>query len=105
MKNRIIKIKKHPFGGDFLAINLFGIIFTIRDLSPQEINHELIHTAQQRELLYIPFYIWYVIEWLILTVKYRDWLKAYFNIRFEKEAYAHDNDLDYLKRRKHYHYK
>lgn len=51
----IVKIKRHPFGGDFTAINLFGVIFTLRDLSPSELNHELIHTAQQRELLYVPF--------------------------------------------------
>ncbi len=29
---RIIKIKKHPFGKNYLAINLFGFIFTLRDL-------------------------------------------------------------------------
>ena len=31
-------------------------------------------------------------------------LKAYYNIRFEKEAYAHQNDMEYLIRRKHYCY-
>ena len=55
---KIVKIKRHPFGGDFTAINLFGVIFTLKDLSPSELNHELIHTAQQRELLYVPFFIW-----------------------------------------------
>ena len=102
---KIVKIKRHPFGGDFTAINLFGVIFTLRDLSPTELNHELIHTAQQRELLYVPFYIWYVIEWIVLCVKYRNTLKSYFNIRFEQEAYLHQHDLDYLKKRKHYNYK
>ena len=100
----IIKIKKHPFGKNYLAINLFGFIFTLRDLDPIELNHELIHSAQQRELLYIPFFIWYGIEWLILYFKYHDWTKAYLNIRFEKEAYIHQNDLDYLKKRKHFSY-
>ena len=102
---KIVKIKRHPFGGDFMAINLFGVIFTLKDLSPSELNHELIHTAQQRELLYVPFFIWYVMEWIVLCVKYRNALKAYFNIRFEKEAYLHQHELDYLKKRKHYNYK
>ena len=31
-------------------------------------------------------------------------MKAYYNIRFEKEAYAHQNDMEYLIRRKHYCY-
>lgn len=101
----IIRIKKHPFGGAFTAINLFGIIFTTETLSKYDINHELIHTAQQRELLFIPFYIWYVIEWIVLCLKYRNMLTAYFNIRFEQEAYNHQNDLNYLETRRHYRYK
>ena len=55
--NKIIYIKKHPFGKNYLAINLFGLIFTLRDLNPIELNHELIHSVQQRELLYLPFFI------------------------------------------------
>ena len=47
----------------FIAINLFGMIVTCEELSKEELNHELIHTAQAKELLYIPFYLWYVIEW------------------------------------------
>lgn len=102
--NNIIKIKRHPFGKNYLAINLFGFIFTLRDLDPIELNHELIHSAQQRELLYIPFFLWYGIEWLFLYFKYKDWTTAYFHIRFEKEAYIHQNDLTYLKKRKHFSY-
>ena len=102
--NNIIKIKKHPFGKNFLAINLFGFIFTLRDMDPIELNHELIHSAQQRELLYLPFFIWYGIEWIILYLKYKDWTKAYFHIRFEKEAYIYQSDMNYLRQRKHYHY-
>ena len=102
--NNIIHIKKHPFGGNYLAINLFGLIFTLRNLTPVELNHELIHSAQQRELLYIPFFIWYGIEWLILYFKYHDWTKAYFHIRFEQEAYNNQYNLEYLSQRKHYTY-
>ncbi len=101
---KVYIIKRHPMGQDFLAICLFGFVFSVRPLSRQELNHELIHAAQQRELLYLPFFIWYGLEWLVLYFKYRDGMEAYLNIRFEKEAYRHQADLLYLKNRKHYHY-
>ena len=87
-------------GRDFLAICLFGYVFSVRPLSKEELNHERIHAAQQRELLYLPFFLWYFLEWLVLLVKYRDRMKAYRHIRFEEEAYQHQHDLGYLKRRK-----
>ena len=102
---RVFLIKRHPMGKKFLAICLFGLVFSIRPLNATELNHERIHAAQQRELLYIPFFIWYVVEWLVLLVKYRDWMTAYRKIRFEQEAYSHQGDLDYLLRRRHYHYR
>ena len=102
---KILKIKKLPLGKDFLALTLGEFILAREPLTPSAVNHELIHVAQQRELLYIPFFIWYGIEWLALYIKYKDSTKAYFHIRFEEEAYAHQSDLSYLKNRKHYHYK
>ena len=101
---REILIKRHPGGKSYLAICLFGLVFAVRPLDVYELNHERIHAVQQRELLYIPFFLWYVLEWLVLLIKYRDRKKAYYNIRFEKEAYNHQDDLDYLKKRRHYHY-
>lgn len=102
---KVIHIKRFPVGGGFYAINILGVIFSTQHLNAVELNHERIHTAQQRELLFVGFYLWYVIEWLFLLFKYRNGIKAYYNIRFEKEAYRHQNDLDYLKHRKHYSYK
>lgn len=101
---KILKIKRLPLGKNYLAVTLGEFILTKEPLNPSAVNHELIHVAQQRELLYIPFFIWYGIEWLVLCIKYRDRTKAYYNIRFEKEAYRHQKDLSYLKHRKHYHY-
>jgi hypothetical protein len=101
---KILKIKRLPFGGNFLAITLGELILTTDKMDDYELNHELIHVAQQRELLYLPFFVWYVTEWLVLTLKYRDWMKAYYNIRFEREAYRHQHDLSYLSHRRHYHY-
>jgi len=54
---KVVHIKRFPFMGGFYAINLFGIIFTVQELNAVELNHERIHTAQQRELLYIGFYL------------------------------------------------
>lgn len=89
-----------PFKG-FKAINLFGLLFVRKGskMSEADINHEKIHTAQMKELLYIPFYLLYVGEWLIKLVTEEN---AYRSISFEKEAYDNENDLTYLKRRKHY---
>ena len=101
---KILRIKKVPLGKDFLALTLGEFILAKEPLSPYAVNHELIHVAQQRELLYIPFFIWYGIEWLVLFIKYRDSMKAYKHLRFEQEAYRHQSDLSYLEKRKHYHY-
>ena len=101
--NMVIHVRKLPFGGDFLAINLCGLIFAVRDLSPEELNHERIHTAQQRELLFLPFFLWYAAEWLVLMVRYRNSMEAYYRIRFEREAYRHQAESDYLARRKKIH--
>nr|WP_298394599.1 hypothetical protein [Flavobacterium sp.] len=63
------------------------------------INHEKIHIRQQLELLVLPFYLWYLTEYLFRLVQYRDRKKAYFNISFEREAYKNEKDLNYLKKR------
>lgn len=89
-----------PFPG-YKAINLFGILFARKgsNIDDVTINHESIHTEQMKEMLYIFFYIWYIIEWIIRLFKKGN---AYRNISFEQEAYDNENNLDYLKTRKHY---
>ncbi|MBR5399610.1 MAG: hypothetical protein IK103_07435 [Bacteroidales bacterium] len=97
--------KKVPFmGKDFIAINLFGFIVVRKGafFSDSSLNHEMIHSAQQREMLFVFFYIWYVLEWLIRLLCCFSARKAYFRISFEKEAYANEYDEEYLKRRKLY---
>ena len=87
-----------PFKG-FLAINLFGVLLvrgTEKDINERVLNHEKIHTAQMKELWYIPFYILYFLEWLYrLTQKGN----AYRNISFEREAYENERNLNYLSSR------
>ena len=63
------------------------------------INHEKIHLRQQLELLVLPFFIWYFLEYLFRLVQYKNANLAYRNISFEREAYANELNLDYLKNR------
>ena len=95
----VVKCRFIPKG---ICVNLFGSYWA-RDISwidKYVINHERIHTAQQRELLFVPFYILYVIEWLVRLVQFRNRHDAYMNISFEREAYANGDNLDYLPNRK-----
>ncbi|EFA43054.1 hypothetical protein HMPREF0645_2495 [Hallella bergensis DSM 17361] len=69
-------------------------------MTDTDLNHEAIHTAQMRELLYVPFYVLYVLEWLWLLPRYPKRHEAYRHISFECEAYAHQAEPDYLKTRK-----
>jgi hypothetical protein len=64
------------------------------------INHERIHLRQQVELLIIPFFIWYGIEYLIRLATYRNHDRAYRNICFEREAYSNEKKTNYLTSRK-----
>lgn len=104
-RHNVFLVNKRWMGRNYYAFCLFGLIFAKRPLNAVELNHEMIHAAQQRELLYLPFFIWYGIEWLVLFIKYRDNYRAYSHIRFEQEAYRHQADLHYLEHRKHYHYR
>jgi len=85
------------------GITLFPFIFVQRKEDSKNkilINHETIHIRQQLELLIVPFYIWYLSEYYLKYLKYRNPQLAYRNISFEREAYANDQNLDYLKKRK-----
>ena len=64
------------------------------------LNHERIHLRQQAEMLIIFFYLWYVLEYYYLLIKFRNPYQAYQNISFEREAYGNENNLNYLKTRK-----
>lgn len=63
------------------------------------VNHEKIHLRQQLEMLILPFFIWYFLEYLIRLVQYKNKDVAYRNISFEREAYTNEKDHNYLKNR------
>lgn len=86
----------------FRAINLFCLVFVRKDgdtLSPQDMNHEAIHSTQMKELLFIPFYLLYLSEWLWGLFKYRNTIDSYLNISFEREAYHNQSNPKYLQER------
>jgi hypothetical protein len=64
------------------------------------IRHEYIHIWQQIELLIIPFYILYLLNYLWNRVKGQGHHQAYLNICFEKEAFMNDDNEQYLKNRR-----
>jgi hypothetical protein len=90
-----------PFKG-FAAINLFGVLFVRKGVtvSKRMIRHESIHTQQMRELMYIPFYLWYFAEWLCRL--FSKGKQAYYNISFEREAYDNEGDVEYLNTRRYF---
>lgn len=67
--------------------------------NPVFLNHECIHLKQQAELLVVFFYLWYGLEFLFRIIQYKNKHLGYRNISFEREAYANEKDLNYLKKR------
>lgn len=87
-----------------VAMALWPVII-LKDKATQNnlaiVNHEKIHHRQQLELLILPYYLWYFIEyWVGMIGNGFKHQQAYMNISFEKEAYAHQNNLNYLSHRK-----
>ena len=82
------------------GMTLWPFILVKHTTSWQTVRHEMIHIRQQREMLVIPFYLWYALEYLM---KWFVWGKdAYWHLSHEREAYIHDDDEDYLNTRKPY---
>lgn len=92
---KVIIVNKLPFKWT-LAINLFGKVYSRRNLNNIELQHELIHSLQMKEIGYIKFYISYVYEWLKLSIKYKNIYKGYLDISFEKEAHLCQDDIHYI---------
>jgi hypothetical protein len=98
----ILIVFKYLTPKGFRGLTFFPFVFlTNKDdkLNAVFVNHEKIHIRQQIEFLILPFYIWYLLEYLFRLVQYQDKKKAYFNISFEREAYKNEKDLEYLKSR------
>ena len=98
----MIFISKYVVPKGYNGISLYPFIFLKDDTLKRDtvlVNHEKIHLKQQLELLILPFYILYVLEFLFRYIQYKNWRLAYKNISFEREAYTNQKDLHYLKSR------
>lgn len=96
-------VNKYILAKQFDGIVLWPFIFVKRKElknDPLFMNHERIHVRQQLELLIIFFFIFYLLEYLMRLIKYKSSYKAYTKISFEREAYANETNMDYLKERK-----
>ena len=99
----MILISKYIVPRGYFGITLFPfMVLKNKALSKNSvlINHEKIHLKQQLELLVVPFFILYGLEFVIRLIKHRNWHLAYKNISFEREAYINESNFDYLRNRK-----
>lgn len=105
MKTKVIKSKHFPFKG-FVALCLWPFVFVRKDSDGKygatADNHERIHAEQQKEMLVLPFLLWYGLEWLIKLFAYRNAKDAYMNISLEREAYENMANLSYIENRRRY---
>ncbi len=87
---------------DIGAITLGPIVISRDEMSEITKRHETIHYQQYIELAFIGFPILYLVFWLNNLLKGQDGDTAYYSIPFEAEAYANDEDENYLENRKRY---
>lgn len=93
------------FRNNFRGLAIYPFIF-LKDKKLKEnkevITHENIHLRQQIEMLWIFFFLWYIIEFLIRWIRYKNANKAYFNVCFEREAYVNEHNYNYLENKKYW---
>tara|TARA_B100000686_G_C16200940_1_gene670552 strand:- start:44 stop:385 length:342 start_codon:yes stop_codon:yes gene_type:complete len=90
---------------DICAITLWPFIVSKDEMSEDVLRHESIHIAQQKELFVLLFYMLYGWDYLKGFIKYKNKQKAYFQIRFEQEAYEFMYKQDYLENRPKYNWR
>lgn len=98
----MIIVSKYLVPKGYNGIAVFPFVFLKRKsfrTNKVLLNHENIHLRQQIEMLIIPFYFIYVLEFIVRLLIYKNWKLAYRNISFEREAYKNEFDFQYLKRR------
>lgn len=98
----ILIVSKYLIPKGYRGLTVFPFVFLKSANSKSDlvlINHEKIHLRQQLELLILPFFIWYGLEFLLRLLKYKNRQMAYRKISFEQEAYGNEKDLHYLKQR------
>ena len=82
------------------AITLGPFVFSRGIISETTKRHEAIHWAQYKECLILPFLLLYGAFYIINLCKGIKGSMAYYKIPFEKEAYQHQADPNYLENRR-----
>lgn len=96
-------VSKYLIPKGYRGLTLYPFVIIKNGLDRENkvlVNHEKIHIRQQQELLILPFFILYFLEYLVRLIQYKDKNVAYRNISFEREAYGNEDNLDYLSKRK-----
>lgn len=98
----ILIVAKYLIPKGYSGITLFPFVLVKYRIDKENkvfVNHEKIHLCQQLELFIFPFFVWYLLEFLVRLIQYKKVGLAYRNISFEREAYANEKSLTYLKQR------
>ena len=96
-------VVKYLIPKGFRGLTVFPFVFVKYAFDSENkvlVNHEKIHIRQQLELLVLPFFLWYFVEYAVRLLQYKNANLAYRNISFEREAYANEINLDYLETRR-----
>ncbi len=99
----LIIVSKHLIPRGYSGLAIFPFIIFSKSIYKNDdtyINHEKIHIRQQLEMLIIPFFIWYFLEFFYRLFQYKKTALAYQNISFEREAYSNEQNSTYLRKRK-----
>jgi len=95
-------VVKYLIPKGYRGLTVFPFVFIKHRFDSENkvlVNHEKIHLRQQLELLVLPFFLWYFVEYAVRLLQYKNTNLAYRNISFEREAYANEQDLNYIKKR------
>jgi len=103
LPNFLQNMKMLPFIINGITLMPFGIFIRKgQENNKRLINHESIHAQQQKELLFIFFYILYGIDFILKFLKYGNLVDTHREIMFEREAYTNQYDFSYLNKRKYW---
>ena len=98
-----IKSRLVPEG--YKGVTIWPFVFYKGLLSNKFIVHEKIHLAQQKEIIVLPFFVIYLLNYFWNLLRYRfNHDRSYRNIIFEKEAYENQDNPKYLSNRKLFQY-
>ena len=98
-KVQIVQMNHYPWKG-YLAMSWCGRIITRKDpseITEKTITHETIHLKQaQLKKKWYKYYLTYIWEWIKGNPIIHPSQSAYYTIPYEVEAYANENNPEYV---------